>query len=285
MGANESMLRSGALLQVMDRRGKLTKEQLSYIETDDFRKFWGKYGNEIKERACDLYGLELLNLVNEKSVSRTAEVVKEIHSYACVNYRVPHIYEAVQKMVESGNINYLKLFRYLAGYVTFDLIISSIISGNIAMFDMLKEPVSRIPGKKGITDPLREALKRGRVITLTDMTPEELGVYAIFSALSLLALSTNTREYDDRKYILTDIMSYVQSIDLLTKREANNYLNDMLDNMETGNLYLWSQELVQRAGKIFMLPPVSEQKQKESYKNNKDLLKIYTRIGIVKQYF
>ncbi len=285
MGVNESMLRSAAVTHVLDRRKKIPQIELDYMLTKETKKFWKDYSNEIKERACDIYGMELIELIEKGSVNRSGDVAKEIYKYKCDGYRAPNIYIAVQKMIKSKNPSYINFFKYLTGYITFDSIIDSIVSSNLKMYQSLKDPVSKIPGKKGITDPLREALKRGKVITLTDMSPEELGAYSIFAALVSLLLNASKSSYKDNVYILYDTIKYVQEIDLLTKREAHNYFNDMVDNMKTGDLDKWNIGLVQDGNRMFNLSSVSGEIQKKHYNTIAESKKKYPRIGIVEQFF
>lgn len=283
MGANESALRSAATLIVLDRRGLMNRTQLDYIGTDEFSTFFKKYGTRIRKRACDIYGLEMYELVKLNSVNRVRTLVDEVEKYDCKDYRAPSLYEAVQKMIESGNTAYVEFLDKLVGYITYDSIIMSILSGNRNLYNRLKEPVARIPGSTGLLDPLRQAENRGKVLTLTDMNAKELAISSMLAAL--LSFTTNP-ESADRMYILRDVLEYVQQINFLSKREVHNYINDMGDFMSDGGLYSWSPELVEELNGFMKVEPAEPAKQKEVYeKYIKGMLERYPRIGIIEQYY
>jgi len=283
MGANESALRSAATLIVLDRRGSMTKTQLDYIGTDEFSSFFKTYGDRIRKRACDIYGLEMYELIELNSVNRLRTLVDEVEKYDCKEYRAPSLYVAVQRMIESGNTSYIEFFDKLVGYITYDSIIMSILSGNRNLYNRLKEPVARIPGSTGLLDPLRQAERRGKVLTLTDMNAKELATSSMLVALLSFAAHP---ESSDRMYILRDILEYVQQINFLNKRDTHNYINDMGDYMSDGGLYSWSPALLEDLNRYFKIIPVEPMRQKEVYeKYVKGLLERYPRIGIVEQFY
>ncbi len=285
MGASESSLSVAATLMVSDRRKQLSEAQLDYISTDEIKIFYSKYGDRIKKRACDIYGFELIKLIGKKRVSLLSPIIDEIHKYRCKDYRSPQIYEAITMMFESQNTAYQDYFSKLVGYITFDSIIDSVIAGNRNLYDRLKEPVARIPGREGLLDPLRAAENRGRVLTLTDMNKEELGSFAIFIAFIMMSVyPTSTTQL----YFLQDIVEYVQQIGFLSKREAYNLFNNLADLMENGDLYLWSPKLIRETQYMqeFNPPPASVETQKEAYqKSVKDVRERYPTIGIIEQYY
>lgn len=282
-GSNESALRSAATLIVLDRRGSMNKTQLDYIGTEEFTAFFKKHGDSIRKRTCEIYGLEMYDLIELNSVNRVRTLVDEVEKYECKEYRAPSLYVAVQRMIESGNTAYVEFLDKLVGYITYDSIIMSILSGNRNLYNRLKEPVARIPGSTGLLDPLRQAEKRGKVLTLTDMNAVELATSSMLVALLSFAAYP---ESSDRMYILRDILEYVQQINFLSKRETHNYINDMGDYMSDGGLYSWSPALMEDLNTYFKVPPVEATRQKEVYeKYIKSLLDRYPRIGIVEQFY
>lgn len=276
MGANESALRTSAMLIVLDRRGKISSTQLDYVQTDEFKAFFEKYGSRIRKRACDLYGVEMAELVTAKSVNRLTEVVNDVEKYDCKNYRSPEIYTAVQMMITSGDTSYVQFFPKLAGYITFDSIIDAVITGNRQLYNALKEPVARIPGKSGILDPLRSATKRGQVLTLTDFSPEELGEISLLMALLSIAHSYS----EDKMYILRDLIEYLQQIKMFDRKKANNTLNEMADFMSKGGLYSWDGNWKRKISDSFKYPNAEVAQQRDAYeKHIQKFVQRYPRIG------
>lgn len=276
MGANESTLRTAATLIVLDRRNILSSSQLYYINTDEFNKFFTSNGDKIKEKACDLYGFELIKLIEQNRVSPLQPIVEDIYKHGCKNYRAPNIYTAVKMMIESKNSGYDSFYSKLAGYITFDSIIYAIYSGSKTLYDIFKEPVARIPGKSGVLDPVRNPLNRGKVLTLTDMNKEELGLFAIFVALISISINPTSQT---QLYLLRDVIEYVQQIKLLSKREVYNAFNDMLNLMEKGGLYTWSPKLYEDVVKYYNIPIAEPSAQRKAYKVVNPLREIYPRIG------
>ena len=132
-------------------------------------------------------------------------------------------------------------------------------------------------------DPLRQAERRGKVLTLTDMNAKELATSSMLVALLSFAAHP---ESSDRMYILRDILEYVQQINFLNKRDTHNYINDMGDYMSDGGLYSWSPALLEDLNRYFKIIPVEPMRQKEVYeKYVKGLLERYPRIGIVEQFY
>lgn len=264
-------IRSLGLLLVLDRRGSIKEADLKFIQTPDFKKFYSKNLNKIKESACRIYGTELQEAVKNNDTRDMEDVIDDIDNHC--SYKVYEIAVAVDLMASSGQ-NFTDHLDRLVDFIDFTTLYNAVIGGNKIMYDEIKKY-----DDKDIDGTYFHDESHKEIFLPSPSSPfEKFDVGKFFEKTILAAIYEYINHpHETRAYIFDDIVKHIYDKDFYTQRDFNGMVQDIGDSLKEGRL---NDDYTQTDFK-----PVSRDRQKKAYRALIATFNKYPRVGFIDQFF
>jgi len=270
MGASESTLRSAALLLVLDRREEISQNNMDYLKTEEFKKFFNDNMKAIHLRSCRIYGLELQDAANNSQHDDVERIIEDINNYC--SEPVIELAGAMDSIARSGDRSYIDYIAPMRDFVDFTTLYNSIIGGNRDLYDRIKD----FDGKTiettyfHVYNQHNKSNKNIRkVSSVFSADINEQFSLSLLRATAEVMLDPNS---SSKLYILTDIIKHIKMKNHFSERTFNNMIQDISENVKLGKFndtYAWAK-----------LPVVSREKQRSVYKSKLiNIFSDYPEIG------